>query len=495
MNSARTHQWFRTDRLIFPLVAGWALLASGTSYYVNDGSTSNDVWCSAAGADANSGLSPSAPVASLQTLLSRYTLGATNTVFVDNGVYPLSSNLVVGSQHGGDWSSPLILQGVSGKTVFDRQDQVSDSACLEIRADHIDIQGFTFTGARCGLLVDSQYCTSSKIRGNIFRNNSEVGLTVLATNATFGALNIFENLFHDTGDGMRLGQPGSMYGPGFQVTQNTLVVTTGSALVLGGYLGSSSIRNNILDIGGSAVGYAATGDYSLFSADYNNLWVHDQGTVASITQYGTNHVFWSLAHWQRSTQGMYGWGRDQHSISRDPLFASPANGDYHVQSTGGRWVSSGNGGNWVADNLDSPCLDAADPSQGAYSEPWPNGGCLNLGSHGGTAEASKSPVGRCLLAMAPDLGQTPETSQPIHWRAVGQAWTNNTQVRLEYALTLNGDWQEIASTLDAMAGSYDWQRPPRKLWGGHRPLGACLRTGRQLRRRPGLPSIHLWRSV
>ena len=53
--------------------------------------------------------------------------------------------------------------------------------------------------------------------------------------------------------------------------------------------------------------------------------------------------------------------------------------------------------------------------------------------------------------MAPDLGQTPETSQPIHWRAVGQAWTNNTQVRLEYALTLNGDWQEIASTLDAMA--------------------------------------------
>jgi len=38
----------------------------------------------------------------------------------------------------------------------------------------------------------------------------------------------------------------------------------------------------------------------------------------------------------------------------------------------------------------SPCIDAGDPNSPVAEEPQPNGGRINLGTYGGTAEASKS---------------------------------------------------------------------------------------------------------
>jgi hypothetical protein len=63
-------------------------------------------------------------------------------------------------------------------------------------------------------------------------------------------------------------------------------------------------------------------------------------------------------------------------------------GDYHLQSQGGRW--DGQTGQWVSDGATSPCIDAGDPAVPAAREPAPNGGIVNLGAYGGTAEASMS---------------------------------------------------------------------------------------------------------
>ena len=106
-----------------------------------------------------------------------------------------------------------------------------------------------------------------------------------------------------------------------------------------------------------------------------------------------------------------GW-EGQGNIDADPLFAEPGywrdvndpnivvepndpnvvwvDGDYHLESEGGRWDPSSQ--SWVQDDVTSPCIDAGDPATSIGLEPFPDGGIINMGAYGGTAEASKSPA-------------------------------------------------------------------------------------------------------
>jgi parallel beta-helix repeat protein len=77
------------------------------------------------------------------------------------------------------------------------------------------------------------------------------------------------------------------------------------------------------------------------------------------------------------------------NIDADPLFTDPDNGDYHLKSQAGRWDP--NSQSWMVDQVTSPCIDAGDPNMLVGDEPIPNGGIINMGAYGGTAEASKSP--------------------------------------------------------------------------------------------------------
>jgi len=76
----------------------------------------------------------------------------------------------------------------------------------------------------------------------------------------------------------------------------------------------------------------------------------------------------------------------------DPLFADPQKEDFHVKSKAGRWnpLAANGAGGWLLDAVDSPCLDVGDPKFSFQKEPVPNGGRINLGSWGNTAEASRS---------------------------------------------------------------------------------------------------------
>ena len=96
------------------------------------------------------------------------------------------------------------------------------------------------------------------------------------------------------------------------------------------------------------------------------------------------------------------------NIDADPCFADPGywdknpnavvepnylntawfGGDYHLKSRAGRWDP--NSESWVIDAVTSPCIDAGDPNSPVGDEPEPNGGRINMGAYGGTAEASKS---------------------------------------------------------------------------------------------------------
>jgi hypothetical protein len=108
------------------------------------------------------------------------------------------------------------------------------------------------------------------------------------------------------------------------------------------------------------------------------------------------------------------------NIDTDPCFAQPGywdqngtpddsnddfwvDGDYHLKSQAGRWDV--NEGRWTRDEATSLCIDAGDPASPIGLEPFPNGGIINMGSFGGTAEASKSYFGEpvCETIVAGDI--------------------------------------------------------------------------------------------
>ena len=62
----------------------------GAIYYVNNGYTANDEWCTAPGNDANLGTSPGSPKATVKAILD-YDLGPGDVVRIDTGDYDLTA--------------------------------------------------------------------------------------------------------------------------------------------------------------------------------------------------------------------------------------------------------------------------------------------------------------------------------------------------------------------------------------------------------------------
>jgi hypothetical protein len=109
------------------------------------------------------------------------------------------------------------------------------------------------------------------------------------------------------------------------------------------------------------------------------------------------------------------------NIEVDPLFVDPASGDYRLKSQAGRWDVLSEG--WTQDDVTSPCIDAGDPFDPIGPEPFPNGGFVNMGAYGGTAQASKSYFGAPVqeTIVAGDINGDGEVDQAdldimsLHW--------------------------------------------------------------------------------
>jgi parallel beta-helix repeat protein len=91
------------------------------------------------------------------------------------------------------------------------------------------------------------------------------------------------------------------------------------------------------------------------------------------------------------------------NLDANPCFGDPKNGDYHLKSQAGRWNPLTT--QWQQDYATSPCIDAGDPFSPIGPESFSNGGRVNVGAYGGTAEASKSYFGAppCTTIIAGDI--------------------------------------------------------------------------------------------
>ena len=99
--------------------------------------------------------------------------------------------------------------------------------------------------------------------------------------------------------------------------------------------------------------------------------------------------------------GILDWGAGNRDV--EPLFAEPNSNDCHLKSQAGRYDPSL--GSWTLDDATSPCIDAGNPASPIMYEQFPNGGRINMGAYGGTAEASKSYFGKpnCETIVAADI--------------------------------------------------------------------------------------------
>ncbi|MCW5626307.1 MAG: right-handed parallel beta-helix repeat-containing protein, partial [Burkholderiales bacterium] len=128
------------------------LANAGTAYFVNDNSTAGDEYTTAVGNNANDGKTAATPMASLAALLRAYDLDANDIIYVDTGVYSLTTNILLDAQDSG-----VTIQGAqqSGHaTVLNRGNTAGTAFVIEMAgADDVTLRHLTLTGASSGFVV------------------------------------------------------------------------------------------------------------------------------------------------------------------------------------------------------------------------------------------------------------------------------------------------------------------------------------------------------
>jgi len=414
------------DPLTVATMSGTFTIGDLTRYFVNDASQADDVYCIALGNDANDGLTSATPKATVQAILATYDLEPGDTIFVDSGTYNLTADIVVGAADGGAAAGQVRIVGVKGKTILDRGAPVVSgqaNMCVQVIADYVSLENLTCRNANFGiyLAIGSDYCVVEDNR--IF---GCPGNGIYAYLASYSVIqrNIVTQV--DSGSAILLNDYFSYRSLTVpcEVKNNIFVSSNANGICVGVSKGPV-LKNNIVLASGTGKFCVSTYDaLAIEASDYNDLFPSGGAKVGNIYQYEAS----TLDEWQSAI----GW--DIHSISADPMFVDPdgpdniagnADDDYHLKSTEGRWDPAANGGvgGWVKDDVNSPCIDAGNPADSFTLEPSPNGGRINIGAYGGTAEASKSPAsGRWLVFEGAGNREPLHAWEPLHWTARGANW-------------------------------------------------------------------------
>jgi hypothetical protein len=123
--------------------------AAATTYYINDGSTVGDVYCTQLGNNANNGRTPSTPKLTLNNLLASTNLLPGDVVLIDTGTYP--TNVVIGTNVVGAAGNRIVFQGstnlAAGGTIL----TAGSGNVLEIRGRHLEFRDIQIAGGTVGI--------------------------------------------------------------------------------------------------------------------------------------------------------------------------------------------------------------------------------------------------------------------------------------------------------------------------------------------------------
>jgi hypothetical protein len=420
----------------------FAVHNAGVVYYVNDGATNDGVFTTAAGADGNSGTAPDAPLPSLGAVLARYDLEPGDEVRIDTGQYEEPASTAIGYLDSGTATNPVVIRGsphaagtrfASGLRLDNARgvrleklrfqapatDGLAIRASEDVLADEVDVWR---AGTGVAIQISSNVCLRH-FTVAFSRTNGVTSEASYDTRLEFGTL--WSNA-------------------AAQVVTRNIPINGGSTNY---NVSSVSVSNCILGAYGVRVpAYELRGN---LRANHNNLFLRN-GALAALERTGS---FWreydSVGAWARSE-----WAQDGWSLSHDPMFASAANGNFHLQSSAGRWLAET--GSWTNDVATSPLIDAGDPLADFAAEVPPNGGRANLGRYGNTAEASRTPTnGALTLVSFNDGGRASGTNVLIQWNARG-AITNGGTVSIWYSADGGNNWMLLTNGVAAADNVWIW---------------------------------------
>jgi hypothetical protein len=182
------------------------------------------------------------------------------------------------------------------------------------------------------------------------------------------------------------------------------------------YSCNGTIKNNTV-YGNSAEAGGGLADCSEAVITNSIIWNNSAADSAQI--HDASELF--EPHWCC----IQNWPETGGNISREPLFADAANGDFHLKSAGKRWKQ---GVGWVTDAVTSVCIDTACFETTPNTEYHKNveNYRANMGAYGSTAEASIAPDGWALTAD----------------------FTNDGLVNQEDYMHIAGLWKRVSPTYD-----------------------------------------------
>jgi len=355
--------------------------------------------------------------------------GATTTIGNANLALGLGNQFYNNARYGIDALGPALIAGnmVYGQTASGYDGILLSSAATAtenivygnyngIFASGASVSNnLIYNNANVGLEDDG---SQSEVAGNVAYSNG-VGIeSNAATNSSPGPFIDNNLVYNNSTQGIWLigGSAPTFY-------NNTVYQPAGDALRIdSGNPPSAGIRieNNILWAqNGYDIALAPQSETG-FDSDFNDLYATGSGAVGLWNNIPES----TLQNWSTASGG------DLHSISANPLFVNTAAGDFHEQSTTGSYHGGSlapvlgtaglpipDPGTLTPDANESPAIDRGDPKFAYSNEPATNGGYINLGTFGDTAQASLSPA-HYLFVTSPTAGQTAVYGQPftIAWR-------------------------------------------------------------------------------
>ena len=429
------------------------------SFFVNDSATVGDVFTTAVGDDGNLGIYSNAPMATLANVLDSWDLEGGDAIYVDTGVYAISTNQAVNllSSDGGESGSPVHIRGSTNGVLLNWAESSSGATLLNLVASHVQVRNLGFNsgnlqanGSAIGIYAVTITGGTVRVGGsdNTVSNLTAIQSTVqtLGTNLSLTRVAVQSGVFNLGGRYVNLlnslawgtsTQLMTVTGSGITLSNNTLI-SVGTVVALEGADASLKLRNNIM-VAEGAGRFIVRRDSGALDSDYNNLLARNGAW------FGRANGLWErLLYWQNAS------GQDAHSISVEPLLANEATGDFHPKSVSGRYTPSG----VVTDAVHSPMIDLGDPATGFASELDPNGSRVNLGAFGGTTEASRSLTNSWLMALTMNDSGVLKGTNTLRWTAGGL--TGGETVTLRYSSDGGATWSNIAVSLAASLGEYVW---------------------------------------
>lgn len=424
----------------------FAIHNSNMTFYVNDASITNNLYTTAPGSSENTGLQPDSPLASLAEVLARYDVEPGDTVLIDTGNYSSAAPIAVEYLDSGTAAEPVVIRGstnapgttfgVSGIRVENARGILLQNvrfleptvggagATVDSSEDVVLDQVDVFGGMGNGFTIRSS--------SNVFLNNFSAALARTNGVASEGSF----NTRLDFGTIWSNGAAQVLIRNQLQGGSDPVRELWSSVSVSNCVLGAFGIRVPVYEIRGT------------LRANYNDLYLANGALAALSYLTGFPREFDSVGVWVGSEFGLDSW-----SLSHEPRFADAAQGDFHPKSTTGRWVSVS--ATWTNDPVTSPLIDAGDHLRSSAAEPDPNGGRVNIGRHGNSGQASKTPTNSALsLVSFNDGGRASGTNVLIRWNPRG--YITNGTLSIYYSSDGGSNWTTLVTGISASAGTWTW---------------------------------------